>query len=244
MRTAIAEDERADAEFLCSCLNTWAFERGVVLVPPPELFPSGDALLESFAPDKYDLIFLDVLMDGVNGMEAAHRIRELDSRCRLVFITSSPDFAVESYRVSAAYYLLKPYSYDDLRDALDRCEAQALERGQYIDLPGREGRQRLYLHQTAYTEYEGRRICVHGGDGSIYYVPMSQGEFSARLLAYPYFCDCMRGILVNLEYVEKLLPDRFILKDGRDIPISRLKYREVREKFLQFTYDRVRGGGK
>lgn len=241
MRIAIAEDEKADTELLCSCLNTWARERGIVLVPPPELFDSGDALLEQFVPDKYDLIFLDVLMDGINGMEAAHKIRETDSRCRLVFITSSPDFAVESYRVSAAYYLLKPYSCEDLRDALDRCEAQALERGQYIDLPGR---QRLYLHQTAYTEYEGRHICVHGGDGSVCHVPMSQGEFSSLLLAYPYFCDCMRGILVNLEYVDKLLPDRFMLKDGKDIPISRLKYREVREKFLQFTYDRVRGGGK
>lgn len=242
MRIAIVEDDRGDAELLRSCLKDWSSERGIVLVPPPTLFFSGEALLEKFAPDQYDLIFLDVLMEGVNGMETARRIRAQDSRCRLIFITSSPDFAVESYEVSAAYYLLKPYSYEKLRDALDRSQAQRLEQGQYIDLHGREGKQRLYLHQIAYTEYAGRRICVHGGSGSVSYVPMSQGEFSARLLDYPYFCDCMRGILVNLEYVDKLLPDRFLLKDGQEIPISRLKYHEVREKFLQFTYDRVRGG--
>ena len=70
---------------------------------------------------------------------------------------------------------------------------------------------------------------------------MSQRDFSALLLPYPYFCDCIKGVLVNLEAVDKLLEDRFLLRGGVSIPISRLKYREVREQFLRFSYARVRG---
>ena len=70
---------------------------------------------------------------------------------------------------------------------------------------------------------------------------MSQGDFAALLLAFPYFCDCMKGMLVNLEAVDKLLEDRFLLKSGETVPISRLKYRQVRERFLAYTYARVRG---
>ena len=68
---------------------------------------------------------------------------------------------------------------------------------------------------------------------------MRQADFAALLLAYPYFCDCTRGVLVNLEQVGNLLADRFLLKNGAAVSISRLKYQKVREQFLAFTYARM-----
>ena len=73
-------------------------------------------------------------------------------------------------------------------------------------------------------------------------ITVSQKKLAEALLAYPYFCDCYRGILVNLESVSQLLSDGFLLDSGQTIPISRLKYREVREQFLQFSYAVTRGG--
>ena len=73
-------------------------------------------------------------------------------------------------------------------------------------------------------------------------VPMSQKSFSALLLEYPWFCDCIKGMLVNFEDVDKLLDDRFLLKSGVYIPISRLKYKDVREQFIEYSYSAVRGG--
>ena len=66
--------------------------------------------------------------------------------------------------------------------------------------------------------------------------------FAALLLAFPYFCDCMKGMLVNFESVEKLTPDSFILSGGIQLPISRLKYRDVREKFFDWSFAQARGG--
>lgn len=239
MRIAIVEDLPADRERLREAVCRWGESRRIHIAPP-ELFPSGEAFLAAFSDDRFDIIFLDVYMEEMTGMDTARRIREADKSCRLVFTTTSVDFAVEGYEVGAASYLVKPLDDEKLCAALDRCGADVLERRQYVTVPDKTGQQRLYLHQIVYTEFVGRRVEVHERDGGQRTVPISQSAFAALLLEYPYFCDCMKGILVNFEAVEKLTGDSFVLAGGQRVPISRLKYREVREKFLAWSYERAR----
>ena len=238
MRIAIVDDVPADRERLRQLLGQWSRETGTPLVPEPAVFSGGGAFLAAFAPDQYDVVFLDIYMEGLDGMETARRLRRQDRLCRLVFTTTSTDFAVDSYEVDASYYLVKPFHLEKLAQAMERCGAKLLEQGQSLALPDGD---RLYLHPIAYTEFQNRRVVVHNQDGSRREIAMSQGDFAALLLAFPYFCDCMKGMLVNLEAVDKLLEDRFLLKSGDTVPISRLKYRQVRERFLAYTYARVRG---
>lgn len=240
MRIAIAEDKTDDGSRLVSDLSRWTAENNIPLIPPPALYESGEALLEHFAPKKYDVIFLDIFMEGMDGMETARCIRETDRACRLVFITTTTEFAVDSYDVDSSWYLVKPYSYDKLSQALARCGADYLEQNQCLAIPGKQGGQKLLLHQIVWTEYINRQICVHLENGEELYIRMRQSEFADRLLVYPYFCDCMKGLLVNLEFVEKLDGHCFLLKNGQILPISRLKYQNVREKYLDYSYAKVR----
>lgn len=238
MRVAVIDDDIGDQARLLALLSQWAQASGTPLAPAPAVFSSGEAFLEQFAPDRYDVVFLDIFMEGLDGMETARRLRQRDRVCRLVFTTTSTDFAVDSYEVDASYYLVKPFLLEKLAQAMERCGARLLEQGQSLVLPDGD---RLYLHPIVYTEFQDRRVLVHNQDGSHREIAMSQGDFAEALLAFPYFCDCMKGMLVNLEAVDKLLEDRFLLKDGGTVPISRLKYRQVRERFLAYTYARVRG---
>lgn len=240
MQIAIVDDSSNDREQLSADILRWARGQGVPLEGEPVLFGSGEALLKQLVPGQYSVIFLDIYMDGINGMETARRIRAVDGACQLIFTTVSRDFAVESYELDAAWYLVKPYSKETLARALEKCGMAWLEQERFVELPGPHGPQRLLLHQIAWTEYEKRRIRVHFKDGGEAFVLLSQGKLSELLLQYPFFCDCMKGLLVNFEAVEKLLPDRFILKDEQSIPISRLKYREVRDRFFAYSYERVR----
>lgn len=240
MRVAIVDNLPNDVETLRQGVERWADENRVSLNPPPALFQSGEALMAGFSEGLYDIVFLDIYMDGMTGMEAARKIREKDAACRLIFTTISAAFAVDSYEVDSSYYLVKPYGYEKLCQALGRCDASLLERGQSVNVPGPV--KRLRLHSIAYTEYGSRRVHVHYQNGETFSIPMSQGEFAALLLQYPYFCDCMKGVLVNFEAVDKLMEDHFLLQGGVRIPISRLKYRETREKFLEFSYACTRGG--
>lgn len=240
MRIAIIEDLPSDRAQLAEDISRWAKGQNLPLVPPPDLFDSGEALLAEFSKGKYDILFLDIYMDGINGMETARRIRETDQECRLVFTTTTAEFAVDSYEVDSSWYLVKPYSFEKLAQALERCGTLSLEQGQSLVISGKNGEERLLLHQIAWTEYTNRRICIHFKDNQEALISMKQTEFSSMLLKYPYFCDCMKGIIVNLEAVEKLLDDCILLQSGQILPVSRLKYRQVREQFLEYSYAKMR----
>lgn len=240
MRIAIAEDSPDDSKRLVADLSKWAVENNVPLIPPPALYESGEALLKHFSPEKYDVIFLDIYMEGINGIETARYIRETDQTCRLVFITTTTEFAVDSYEVDSSWYLVKPYSYEKLSQALARCGADFLEQNQCVAVPGKQGGQKLPLHKIVWTEYLNRQVCIHLENGEETYTRMRQNEFAGLLLAYPYFCDCMKGILVNMEFIEKLDGHCLLLRNGRMLPVSRLKYRDVHEKFLDYSYAKAR----
>lgn len=241
MRVAIIDDLPDDRLRLSADLSQWAAEQRLSLFPAPDLFESGEAFLEEFSAGKYDLAFLDIYMGGMNGMDTARKIRETDTSCRLIFTTTTAEFAVDSYEVDSSWYLVKPYSYEKLSHALARCSASWQEHSQYLLMPGKMGEEKLPLHQVAWTEYVNRKVCVHLKNGQERQFSMRQMDFSKMLLPYPFFCDCMKGLIVNFESVEKLLDDCFLLQNGKTLPISRLKYRQVRELFLEYTYAQARG---
>ena len=162
MRIAIADDQPADIEILQQLIRRWAQEEGIFPLPTPTVFASGEALLAAFTPGDFDIIFLDIYMTGMTGMETAKKLRARDGACHLIFTTTSTEFAVDSYAVAAAYYLVKPLTYEKLVRALTRCQAKDLEQRSFVMVPCATWQQPL-------------------------------------LLVYSYFCDCMRGVLVNLE---------------------------------------------
>lgn len=243
LRIAILDDTPDDRLALREHIIRWAEQTGIPLDPAPLLVDSGEALLDAFVPGVFDVIFLDIYLNGFNGVETARRIRRLDDRCCLVFSSSSTDFVTDSYEVNASWYLTKPYGYEKVKQALARCGELLLEKARFITVPGQNGQIRLPLHQIAWTECENRKILVHFKDGSRTYVMLRQREMAEALLYHPCFCDCMKGLIINFEAVEKLSDNCFVLQDGHTLPVSRLKYRAVRERFLEYFYSQMRDGG-
>lgn len=97
-------------------------------------FSSPAAFWKAYTPGKYDLIFLDIYMDQDNGMDVAVRIREAGDSCSLIFVTSSDAFAVASYDVQAAYYLLKPLDTAKLMKVLDTIQIKNAQDVRYIEV--------------------------------------------------------------------------------------------------------------
>ena len=111
LRLAICDDM---SEFLLSTkmqLEQWKDKPEELII---ELFNNGDSLIEAHIANPYDIIFLDVLMPLLNGIETASEIRKHDSSVKIVFLTSTSAFAVDSYTVHADNYLLKPVAQDKL----------------------------------------------------------------------------------------------------------------------------------
>ena len=200
-------------------------------------FPSGEAFLASYRPGLFDLIILDIFMKEITGMDAARKIRESDQTVRIVFSTSSNDFASESYEVNACYYLKKPYGTDQLRSMLDRLNLEEMERMRTIRLPDGS---RVVLRQILYADFASRRVTLHCKDGDNRLLASPFSEVEALLCAYPCFISPFKGIIVNFHEVESLTPDMIRLSDGSPIPISRRKSKEVLEAYFNFRFDTMR----
>ena len=117
LRCAIVEDSPRELEHLKECLARYSAERDI----PLETTVFGDAasFLEHYRAD-YDIVFMDIELPGINGMEAAHRLREIDRQVILIFVTNMAQFAVKGYEVDALDYIIKPAQYGPLSIKLDR----------------------------------------------------------------------------------------------------------------------------
>ena len=107
MRIALIDDDRAQIEALSRLVLAEVSNSGYP-ASKIEAFDSGEAFLAKWQPGAYDIMILDIFMDGLSGVDVARKIREADDTVRLVFCTTSNEFASESYEVNAQYYLHKP----------------------------------------------------------------------------------------------------------------------------------------
>ena len=112
INVAIVEDETPQAELLIGYLQDFAKEQGIDLRYTH--YPSAIDAAETFK-GQYDVLFLDIMMPGMTGMEYAHEIRKVDPNVMIIFVTSLTQFAIEGYEVEATDYLIKPLSYPEFR---------------------------------------------------------------------------------------------------------------------------------
>ena len=131
MRAAIIDDRSYDRTTLYHELDSVLRERGYI-VEAIDLFSGGEEFLADFRRGKYDLIFLDIYMEGINGIQTAAEIRRQDKSVRLIFVTTSNDFAAESYSLRADYYLLKPYVHEDIVKAMKLIDLASYEKQRII----------------------------------------------------------------------------------------------------------------
>ena len=184
----------------------------------------------------YDLVFLDIYMKRMNGIQLACEVAKNDSKCQIIFITSSEEHAVAAYRVHAVDYLVKPYSYEDLKDALNHYEQIASRFARYIEL--KEGRYhtRIRLSDIMYTDYSNHYIQVHT-TSCIVRSYMSFDTFLPMLAPYPNFLWCYRNCTVNMDYVESFTQKEFILKSKERIPIAAASRKEILQNYADYIFD-------
>ncbi len=201
-----------------------------------DTFSSGEGFLADFSQGKYDVVILDIFMDGLSGIEVARRIRMIDKDVALAFCTSSNEFAGETYEVEAKYYLNKPISQEKVTAMLNRLNLANLERRRAITLP--DGC-RVPLRKIIYTEYNNHKVTFHFRQLPPRSFYMTQGEAEAMLLAHRGFFVVNKGCIVNLAQVKELSDGAFVMENGDIVPISRRRLKEVEGEFTRYQFDRL-----
>lgn len=234
MRIAICDDDSRELDRILSFIETYRRERSVPLTY--RAFQSAAELIPHVSSGDYDILLLDIMMPGINGMEAAQEIRVFDAKVKIVFLTSSPEFAVESYAVKAYDYILKPVSEDKLFSVLDAVIAEEQKPMEGLIVKTQSGMTRILFSNLSFIEVMNKKLYFNLADGSLREVHSSLVDFEDKLLARPEFVKVHRSYIVNLWQVGEFGAKELITITGKTVPVSRLLYGKVREAYMKHMF--------
>ena len=187
----------------------------------------------------FDIMLLDILMPGENGMTAAREVREHDTNVKIIFLTASPEFAVESYAVDAWYYQLKPIRQEDFFRLMDSaCAACSKEQTHSLILRSKSGIVRVELEKLVYCEVMGRTLTFHLNSGVVLESMGRLDDLCDQLMPYPNFLRPHRSFLINMEYIANIAARSITMQDGAEVPVPHGKYSELKNRYLSYIFDR------
>lgn len=234
LRIAVCDDSPQFLQIAVNLIKKWSEQRNI----PIELlaFNNGDELLNANASHRLDIVFLDIIMPLLNGMETARELRQNDSAIHIIFLTSSPEFALDSYEVKAQGYLLKPVTYEKIKDALDDCARFFAKEPENLILKTTFGYQKLYYHNIEFAEAQNKKVTFYLSNGSTLQATDPLYFFEDKLTHENGFFKCHRSYLVYLKNVDHFSSTQIITKSGRTVPIARGFAKPFKEAYFALMF--------
>lgn len=200
------------------------------------LFTDGDELLERSA-GSYDIIFLDIEMQRLNGLETARQIRLRDDQAVIVFITSFVQYAVQGYSVNAMNFLVKPVTYQTFSAELNRALVRIQRlRPTTLCLRTDEGMVPIEADQITYIETVGRKVSIHTREHA--YPCWDTLTNLEKELPEIQFFRCHKAYLVNLAFLERILEKNALIA-GTEVLVSRDRRKDLMRALVRFASERA-----
>jgi len=203
-------------------------------------FPNGFDLISVLEKGKrFDIYCLDIIMPGFTGMDVAKEIRAFDKTAAIVFFTSSPEFALESYSVKALNYVLKPISKEKLFLTFDELleQRKVEEKVNAIIVKSSEGIQKILILNLVFAEVIGRNVLYHLLSGKVIECTESFSSVCSHLLGYGCFVKTHRSYIVNMQYVDTIENHRVTLQTNASVPVAQGKAREIKRQYLEYQME-------
>jgi DNA-binding LytR/AlgR family response regulator len=233
LKIAVCEDVKSEQKRLVELIEETRIEAEVTC------FKNGESFLAQFSEGAYDLIFLDIYMAELSGIQVAEQIRAQDTQAVIVFTTTSEDFTREGYRLNAYKYMLKPVAPDDILDSLElarvkRDRAQGatiriMSDGEAVALP---------LADIVLIEASNRRSVFHMADDATWATTTTIDALE-KLLPSPRFLRSHRAFIVNLDHVSDVDED-FQMDNGMCAYIRVKDFRNIKRAYDEYLFNSVR----
>lgn len=237
MLAVLCDDQAADRELLLTFCARYAKENRL---PVSTLaFENAGALLQSREARGADVLFLDIYMEGALGVDAARILRSKGFRGAIVFTTTSREHYADGFEVEAIHYLLKPVAWDSFCEAMRRVHSHSATQARTVRVTTGHADVDVDVSGLCYIEVYGHRTILHTGKGEIT-VNQSLAALEEALGGDP-FLRCYRCFIVNMDFVERVTEDAFLMKDGREIPLSRDGRTAIKNRYLSYVFKRMEG---
>lgn len=234
---ALCDDETADLVKTEKMLRGYEKEHsGLDLVI--EHFSNADELLYMIQEENYtpDLIFMDIYLNSVPlGMEAANKLRAMNYRGKLIFLTTSREYALEAFDVDASQYLVKPVSENKLFLLMDKILKDIEEERKKYILLRIDGRLvRVPVNDIVYCEAQGKTQGLHLANGTQCLLHTTMQELYEQLSRYQEFVRIGVAFIVNLGYIGSMNAKEIHMDNGRKIYLPRGAYKGLREQYFNY----------
>lgn len=204
-------------------------------------FSSPEPFLEGYRPYRYSLIFLDIYMNGMSGLEAASSVRAMDRSAVIVFLTSSDEHRPEAFRFHAFDYIMKPVERSRLFGVLD----------DFFQIHGADASERftfsvdrvqysLPVSEIVTIQASGHYLDILDADGNTYRTRMSFSDALKVLSPSGKFLQLLRGVLANMDCISGFSENTCILSNGTRLPVTIRRVREMEDIWKNYKFTRIR----
>lgn len=234
LQIAVCEDSIEEQKQLISLIENSGIPTKTTV------FNSGEELLQEYRSGKFDLIFMDIYMDGMTGVEAVTAIRKIDENVHVAFATTSTDHALESYRLEALKYIEKPVKAKAVHGLLEltRLKKENTPRlmlkikGKDISVP---------FERILYAEQKAHILFLFLAGGEVLHANEKLDNIEKQFAGQDFF-RCHKSYLMNLAYVKSLEKELmvFSMKEGKNVHIRRESMAKAQKDFEAYLFDRTR----
>ena len=233
MKVYICDDSKSDLLRLKHYLEKYAQNENIPMEieafeTAKELFAAHNA-----AEEKPVLIFLDIYMNQMDGIEAAKKLREAGIKTSILFTTSSQDHALEAFQVHADGYLHKPFDYDGFKHAMSKVSDQLHTEYKTVEIRVDRMSRKFRIRDICFAETDNHGVQIHCLDND-YRANITMEGIKELIGEEKSFVMCGRSYLINLTYVENIDADTIYMKGNETISIPVRLRKQMKEQYHQY----------
>ncbi len=230
MKICICDSDKKSAEEIKNLLKAFQNEADGFCVCD---FSCGEELLDFYKKGgHFDILFIAIEMNGINGIEVAERIRELAPETIIVFVSNHQDYIFEAFRIEALHFLVKPIKEKEFSEVFTRAMKKHITTNARVILKWESVRNNILISEISYVEGYHRHLIVHTAKGT--YEAVGKISEIYEILKPHGFVRVHQGFIVNMNYIKSFNVSEVELTDGSKIAVSVRKKQEALKSYDLF----------
>lgn len=236
IKIAVCDDTTQYRDDTVALLHRWSSETDILIAV--DQYDNGDSLIQALTHQTYDLIFLDIIMPMFSGIDTCAEIRKENKQTRIIFLSVSPEFGVDAFRVKANGYLLKPLEPEALFQLMDEYVSEQENSGGFLVAKSMSMVRRVPLEKITHLEAQNKHVLIYTSDGNTLTVTTPLHQLLPQLNA-PCFYQCHRSYVVNMNYIRIFSKAELSTSDGHTIPVSRNYSKDLQTAYFAFLFGKA-----
>ncbi|MDE6426758.1 MAG: LytTR family DNA-binding domain-containing protein [Ruminococcus sp.] len=238
MRIAIIEDISQEAVRLKTILESLSEDLRTSF--DISVFLSGEEFINIFNKYDFEIVFMDIYMNGMTGVETAKSLRKQDRQCIIIFLTSSSEHMSDAFSCHAFEYIQKPFTTERIVQVMAEVLETLPNKAQYIEITISRQTVRVFLDEIVSTVTDAHYLDITLSGGENLHCRMTMTEFLKKTGADPRFIPVNKGITVNAEHILEFGNNCCIMENGSKFPVRVRGSAVVEQMVMDYNFEKIR----